>query len=388
MGDDVQAPAIAVVIGTRPEAIKLAPVIRALDALGERCKVFSTGQHRELLAMLFDDLRLTFEEDLAVMTVDQDLAILSGRILTGVRDILRRHHPVCLVVQGDTTTVAMGALAAFYEHIPVAHVEAGLRTGCSRDPFPEEMNRRLVACLADHHFAHTEGARQNLLREGVDDERILVVGNTVIDSLLFARRQLAGNPPRDRLVAEALDAGRDVVLVTGHRRENFGLPLESVCRGLRRLASALGERVEIIYPLHPNPHVRSTVVPLLASLPNVRLIEPLSYLDFIDVMIRSTLIVTDSGGVQEEAATLGIPVLVTRNTCERPEAVEAGVSQVVGPDEDRLFQSAHQLLTQDAVYEQRAVPTRVFGDGRAGERIAHALIRAYRDRALEVPWRH
>src|SRR3989449_746773 len=367
-------PNVGVLIGTRPEAIKLMPVIRAFQQAGIDPQVFVTGQHDELLAPILSELHIVPTDNLSLMEADQSLGDLSARLLRGVRGILHRYPLDILLVQGDTTSVAMSALACFYENIKVAHVEAGLRTQSRRNPFPEEMNRRLVACLADIHFAPTPTARQNLLREGVPEEAIHVVGNTVVDALFYARDHLVATLPLDPELQAIAAQGRTIVLVTGHRRESFGADLAAICRGVRRLATAYADRLEIFYPVHLNPNVQSAVRSLLSSVPNVRLMPPLSYLRFLRLMLHSKLIITDSGGVQEEAAALGIPVLVTRRTCERLEAVEAGVSQVVGPDADRIVEAADRLLWDAGAYQGRAVATRVFGDGRAGERIVSIFV--------------
>jgi len=267
----------------------------------------------------------------------------------------------------------MGALACFYAGVKVAHVEAGLRTYSKRNPFPEEVNRRMIACLADIHFPPTTGARDNLLSEGVEEATVHMVGNTVVDALYFARDTLLPELIPDPEIEKTLSEGREIILVTGHRRESFGADFEAICRGLRAIAETFTDKVEIIYPMHLNPNVREKVIPLLSSVSNIRLIEPLSYLRFIEAMLRAKFIITDSGGVQEEAAALGIPVLVTRRTCERAEAVDAGVSQLVGPHHDRIFNAAKELLTDSEAYAERARPTDVFGDGHAAERIAEVL---------------
>ena len=366
---------IGILIGTRPEAIKLAPVLRALERADLKPKVFVTGQHRELLTPILAELNIVETENLHVMEKDQSLAALSARVLVGTQELLRRHETELLIVQGDTTSVAMGALACFYEDRRVAHVEAGLRTHVRRNPFPEEMNRRLVASLADIHFAPTPQAKENLLREGVQAEDIHLVGNTVVDMLFHARDHLIGKLPPDPELEKIFAGGKKIVLVTGHRRESFGADFAAICDGIRRIASAFPGKIEIVYPAHLNPNVQSAVVPALSSTPNVRLIQPLSYLRFVDLMLRSKLIITDSGGVQEEAASLGVPVLVTRRTSERMEAVKAGVAQRVGPDAERIFEAARELLTDDAAYAKRAVPTPLFGDGRAAERIVEILLK-------------
>jgi UDP-N-acetylglucosamine 2-epimerase (non-hydrolysing) len=366
---------IAVLIGTRPEAIKLMPVIRALKRAGSEPATFVTGQHRELLTPILAELEIVATKNLDLMEDDQSLILLSSRILTGMRDLFRSYRPDLVVVQGDTTTVALGALACFYENVTVAHVEAGLRTHDRTNPFPEEMNRKLLACLAAIHFAPTARARENLLDEGVPADSIHVVGNTVIDALFHAREQLVGRLRPDPEIEKLGTARRAIVLVTGHRRESFGADLTAICAAIRDLASALTDRVEIFYPVHLNPNVQSVVHETLSQIPNVRLTQPLPYLRFLELMLHSKLIITDSGGVQEEAASLGIPILVTRRTCERLEAVDAGVSELVGPDRERIFKTAYRLLTDDSAYRARAVPTDSFGDGHAAERIVEILLR-------------
>ncbi|MEK6775288.1 MAG: UDP-N-acetylglucosamine 2-epimerase (non-hydrolyzing) [bacterium] len=366
---------IGVVIGTRPEAIKMMPVIRSFEEAGLKPKIFVTGQHRELLSPILSELNLAATENLDLMEDDQSLGDLSSRILKNMQSALRRHRPDLLLVQGDTTSAAMSALTAFYEDIRVAHIEAGLRTFNPRNPFPEEMNRRLVACLADIHFAPTAQAEENLLKEGIESDHIHVVGNTVVDALFYSRDHLVSRLSRDFQLQEAMDLGRSIVLVTGHRRESFGADLASICEGIRKIADEFKDQVEVIYPVHLNPNVQSGVLPILSSAPNVRLTRPLSYLRFIQVMLHSKLIITDSGGVQEEAAALGIPVLVTRRTCERLEAVDAGISQLVGPDAEEIFNAAEELLTNESVYLKRAVPSLVFGDGHASRRIVKVLLK-------------
>jgi len=367
---------IAVLIGTRPEAIKLMPVVRALEAAGARPSVWVTGQHREMLQPILAELALEADEHLHVMQPGQGLVDLSARVLTATRDLIRRKRPRALVVEGDTTSVAMGALAAFYEGVNVAHVEAGLRTGDKRNPFPEEANRRMVACLADLHFAPTPRARENLLREGVDPRAVYVVGNTVIDALFHSRDLLIPRLPPDPIIDAIPASPRRLVLVTAHRRESFGPDLLAIAEGLRRLARAFPDAVEIVYPVHLNPQVDGPVRESLRDVDNVHLMPPLNYLRFVQLLLRAALVVTDSGGVQEEAAALGIPLLVARRTTERLEAVEAGVAEMVGPDADRIFEAASRLLRDPAAYARRARPTSAFGDGRAAPRIADALLRA------------
>jgi UDP-N-acetylglucosamine 2-epimerase (non-hydrolysing) len=370
----VPAGAVAVLLGTRPEAIKLAPVVRALRARGASPRVLVTGQHEELLRPVLQDLELPVDENLRVMAQDQGLADLSARLLSAVDEALLRLRPGVIVVQGDTTSAAMGALAAFYRDVPVAHVEAGLRTGDARNPFPEEMNRRLVAQLADLHFAPTARARAQLLAEGVAAERVHLVGNTVVDALHDARERLLPRLPADP-ATDALGRGRRLVLVTAHRRESFGEDLRAIVEGVRRIARAFAGDVEVAYPVHLNPHVDGPVRELLAGEPGVRLLDPLPYLRFLDLLTRATLVVTDSGGVQEEATALGKPFLVVRRTSERLEAIDAGVGELVGTDAGAIAEAAGRLLSDPALYARRATPSAVFGDGRAGDRIAEVLLR-------------
>lgn len=365
---------VAVLLGTRPEAVKLAPVVRALRAAGAPTRVLVTGQHEQLLRPVLADLELEPDLELSVMARDQGLAELSSRLLTAVDAALARIAPALVVVQGDTTSAAMGALAAFYRGVRVAHVEAGLRTGDPRNPFPEEVNRRLLAQLADLHFAPTPRAREALLREGVAAGRIHLVGNTVVDALQDARARLLPRLPPDA-VTGALGRDRRLVLVTAHRRESFGDDLRAVVEALRLVASRFPGDVEIAYPVHLNPHVDGPVRALLADVPGVVLLDPLPYLRFLELLTRATLVVTDSGGVQEEATALGKPFLVVRRTSERMEAVEAGVGELVGLDAETIAAAAGRLLSDAALYARRAAPSAVFGDGRAGQRIAEVLVR-------------
>jgi UDP-N-acetylglucosamine 2-epimerase (non-hydrolysing) len=366
-----RAPSIAVLIGTRPEAVKLAPVIRALHAVGHAPEVYSTGQHDELLRPTLRDLGIKPVVNLSLMKAGQSLGRLSGQVVEGVQALLRKRRPSLLIVQGDTTSVAMSSLAAFYEDIPVAHVEAGLRSGIPRNPFPEDMNRRLVACLAARHFAPTERARTNLLSEGVPAERVHVVGNTVVDALLFARSHLLGRLPKDAL---AKQAGEKRILVTAHRRESFGPDMEALFEGLRRAATEL-KNVRVVLPVHANPNVRRAARARLAKVKNVSLLKPLPYLQFVRLLTSADIVVTDSGGVLEEATALGIPVLIVRRATERGEAVDAGVAELVPPEAETVFRRIRALLTDAALYRARARASTVFGDGRAAERIVEILLK-------------
>ncbi len=365
---------IGILIGTRPEAIKLAPLVHALSQRDGQPHVLVTGQHRELLDPILRDLEVVPSENLGLMQPGQTLAGISAAVLGGVTDSLRDRSFRWLVVQGDTTSAAMAALAAFYENIPVAHVEAGLRTHDRRNPFPEEINRRMIGSLATLHCAPTWAARENLLREGVDKQTIDVVGNTIVDALHHATRRWVPKLEPNPLLAELRADGRALVIVTCHRRESIGDDMAAICRGVRQLAEQFATELQVLFPVHLNPGVQQLVHEVLANVPNIHLVEPLGYLRFVEALQVAKLVITDSGGVQEEAATLGIPLLVVRRTCERMEAVSAGVSQLVGPEEDALVEAANQLLTDEDTYRRFARPTQAFGDGKAAERIAERLL--------------
>ena len=363
---------VLVVAGTRPEAIKMAPVIGALQRRPDHfeTRVCLTAQHRDLLDQVIALFGITAEYDLDVMRPDQSLFQTTGAILQRMEPVLAEAQPGVVLVHGDTTTAFASALAAFYRHIPVGHVEAGLRTADIARPFPEEMNRRLADQLSAFYYAPTERARENLLREHVDPVRVTVTGNTVIDALL----DVAGRPYTFADPAlEALGQTRRLILITAHRRESFGPPFKSVCEAIRALVTEFPD-TEAVYPVHPNPRVRETVKAGLGGMERVHLIDPLPYQPFVHLMKRSTLILTDSGGVQEEAPTLGKPVLVLRDETERPEAVEAGVAQLVGTDRGRIIAAAGALLGDSEAYGRMAAIANPYGDGRAGERIAEHLM--------------
>lgn len=370
---------VLVVFGTRPEAIKMAPVVKGLKrAEGFDTRVCLTGQHREMLDQVMKIFGLTADFDLEVMSSNQTLTGLTCKVLQGMQDVFAQWKPDCVLVQGDTTTVFAAALAAFYEKIDVGHVEAGLRTGCRYSPFPEEMNRCLASRLSMLHFAPTELAKQNLLKENVDVHDVFVTGNTVVDALFDALSYIDGHDQLPRQFAEKfgfLHPQKRLILVTGHRRENFGEGFLDICHAIRELARREG--VQIVYPVHLNPNVRKPVNEILKGEKDVHLIEPLDYLAFIYLMRRSYLILTDSGGVQEEAPSLGKPVLVMRDTTERPEAVEAGTVVLVGPHRDRIAAYAEKLLDDDAYYESMARAHNPYGDGRAAGRIVEALKQRY-----------
>lgn len=362
---------IAVIFGTRPEAIKLCPVVLALQKdLAFDCKVCVTGQHKEMLYQVLDVFGVKPDVDLELMRPNQTLGGLTSRAIAAIDEYLAVEKPDIVMVQGDTTTVLAGALAAFYHHIPVAHVEAGLRTGNMLSPWPEEANRVLTTRLAKWHFCPTENNKKNLLDERVNPGDIYVTGNTVIDALMIAREKVTKT-----------NDGKRRVLITGHRRENFGDGFEHICTAIKKLAEEFPE-VDFIYPVHLNPNVRAPVERILghisnsssvSNLSNVHLIEPQSYLPFVGLMNDAYLILTDSGGVQEEAPSLGKPVLVMRDTTERPEAVTAGTVKLVGTNAEDIYCEAKKLLSDETAYKQMAAATNPYGDGHAVERILEIL---------------
>jgi len=365
---------IAVAFGTRPEAIKLFPVIRALqDAPGVELYVWVLGQHREMLQRVLALCAITPDLDLDIMTEGQTLADIMTRVLTLLPPVLAERRPDCLMVQGDTTSACAAALAAYFAKIPVAHIEAGLRSHDIYAPWPEEVNRRCISALATWHFAPTERAREVLLREGAPPRRVLVTGNTVIDALHDFRDRLeAGLPSGLEQLCPGLDPQRRLIVVTGHRRESFDGGIERVCQAL--LALARRTDVQIVFPVHPNPQVREPVARLLADQPNVVLLQPLDYLPFVDLLRRSYLILTDSGGIQEEAAALGKPALVMRDTTERPEGVDAGTARLVGTETARIVAEAERLLDDAAHHRAMSRAHDAYGDGRASARIVEALL--------------
>lgn len=358
---------ILCVIGTRPEAIKMAPVVAALRAhpAGFRVTVVATAQHRDMLDQILDNFAIRPDIDLDIMSEGQSLPELTARLLPAFDRVLGETRPDFVLAQGDTSTVLIAALAAFYRRIAFGHVEAGLRTHDMARPFPEEMNRTLVGRLARRHYAPTESAAANLRREGVPEEAVVVTGNTVIDALFHMVRH-------EPVLPFALPPERRMVLVTAHRRENFGAPFEEVLAAIAALVAAYPD-IEIVYPVHPNPNVRRPAYRRLGALDRVRLIEPLDYAGFVAAMRRSHLIISDSGGVQEEAPALGKPVLVLRTVTERPEAVAAGVVRLVGVDSATIVHEAGRLLTDPAAYAAMATGASPYGDGHAAERIAADL---------------
>lgn len=357
---------ILCVIGTRPEAIKMAPIIVFLKKEHwVNVRVLATAQHRYLLDQVNEFFGIVPDIDLNIMRPNQALTTLTARVLLELNDVLQSEKPDAVLVQGDTTTVMTVALACFYHHIPFGHVEAGLRTWDMQNPFPEEANRVIAGKLARWHFAPTQGSRKNLLAEGVRDNEIFVTGNTVIDALLMTAA-------KDLELAVPLDPAKRLVLVTSHRRENFGEPFRNICRALHTLAENNPE-VEFLYPVHPNPNVKDVAHAFLAGLPNFTLCEPLDYAPFIAAMKRAYMILTDSGGVQEEAPALGKPVLVLRNETERPEAVEQGVVKLIGTDYQRIVSEAQLLLDSDSAYRAMAKGISPYGDGKSAVRIVDVL---------------
>lgn len=372
------------VFGTRPEAIKMSPVLRELSRFPERftSRVCVTAQHREMLDQVLHLFDVKPDYDLGIMKPGQDLYDVTCNVLLGLKDVLEAERPDLVLVHGDTTTTMAASLAAYYRRIRVGHVEAGLRTHDKYAPFPEEINRRVTGAVADLHFAPTEAARLNLLREGVSEDAVIVTGNTVVDALLDVSGAMEREEGlRARFAAEFdfLDPAKRLILVTGHRRENFGAGFENICRALADIAAA-HEDVEILYPVHLNPHVREPVKRILGEgrLNNIHLTEPVDYLPFVYLMNRSYLIITDSGGVQEEAPSLGKPVLVMRETTERPEALEAGTVRLVGADREKIVCETRELLDDPTAYLRMSKAHNPYGDGKAAERIVAALSLRYR----------
>lgn len=360
--------------GTRPEAIKLCPVLRHLQSNPEAfdVKVCVTAQHRQMLDQVLEAFQVKPDVDLDLMLPGQTLFQSSSRMLAALEPVFRDVKPDLAIVQGDTTTTLCGALAAFYARVPIGHVEAGLRTGDMDQPFPEEMNRVLTGRLAAIHFAATPWAAANLHREGVPEDRVHVTGNSGIDAVLYVRDGLAAGSMSSGQDWSFLDPGKRLIVVTAHRRESFGPGFERICQAVRRLAAR--PDVEIVYPVHPNPNVQDPVNRLLAGQPNIHLIRPLDYVPFVDLMRRAYILITDSGGVQEEGPSLGKPILVLREKTERPEAVEAGTVKLVGTDENRIAGEAEILLNNPELHAQMGRVHNPYGDGRASARISDAIL--------------
>ena len=367
-------PRILVVFGTRPEAIKLFPLVHALRRTDVEVRVCVTGQHREMLDQVLEIARIRPEHDLDLMLPNQSLDTLSARLLTELGKVMDADRPDRVIVQGDTATAMIGALTAYYRKIPVGHVEAGLRSGNIYHPWPEEVNRKVVGAIADLHFAPTETSRDALLAENVPAERIHVTGNTVIDALIETRARVDSDPALASTIAPiaARFAGKRIVAVTTHRRENFGDGLKSMAQAVRRIADR--PDVAVIFPVHPNPNVRAPMAEVLGGIDNVAMIDPLDYPNFVRLLSLCHFVMTDSGGVQEEAPALAKPVLVMRETTERPEGVAAGTAKLVGNDEEVIVTEASRLLDDKTAYEAMARAHNPFGDGKSSERIARIIL--------------
>lgn len=380
------------VFGTRPEAIKMAPLVKEFQARANEFDtvVCVTGQHREMLKQVLELFDIKPDHDLEIMKEGQDLYDVTTRVLLGMREVLKKTKPDVVLVHGDTTTSTAAALATFYQQIPVGHVEAGLRTHNIYSPWPEEMNRQLTGRMATYHFAPTELSRDNLLAEGIAADRVFITGNTVIDALQQVVTRVKGDADLRKEVArkllqsgydvDRLDKGRRLVLITGHRRENFGEGFLNICRAIQTLSKRFPE-VDFVYPMHLNPNVRKPIHEIfgdnLGGLDNLFFIEPLEYLQFVTLMDRSSIVLTDSGGIQEEAPGLGKPVLVMRDTTERPEAVKAGTVKLVGTDYNQIVGNVEKLLTDEAAYAEMSRANNPYGDGKACSYIVEALTRCF-----------
>lgn len=365
---------VMAIFGTRPEAIKMAPVVRELLKHPEiETKVCLTAQHREMLDQVVDLFQLPVDYDLDIMKQGQSLYDITDRVLLGLKEVLEKEKPDLVLVHGDTTTTFSATLAAFYQQIDVGHVEAGLRTGNMYSPFPEEANRRLTSVLTALHFAPTETARQNLLKENQKDDHIFTVGNSVIDALLATVKKDYVFEDKE---LQDIEEHKRIILVTTHRRENLGEPMRNVYRALRRLVETVPD-TEVVFPVHRNPLVRQAVKEVLDGVPGIHLVDPMEYEPFTNLMARSAIILTDSGGIQEEAPSLGKPVLVLRDTTERPEAVAFGTVKLVGTDEDKVYNTAYKLLTDEKAYKEMAESINPYGDGHTSERIVQAILYFY-----------
>jgi UDP-N-acetylglucosamine 2-epimerase (non-hydrolysing) len=366
---------VMTVFGTRPEAIKMAPVVKALEKQEKvDCRIVVTAQHREMLDQVLNLFKITPHYDLNLMSHGQSLTGLTTGVMKGIDEILSQEKPEMLLVQGDTTTTFISALTAFYHQIPIGHVEAGLRTGAKYSPWPEEINRKLTGGLADLHFAPTEVARRNLLREGFNPDNIFVTGNTVIDALLATVQK--DYRFRDQELENILDENKDkrLILMTTHRRENWGEPLRQIYQALEQILSQYPD-IYVIFPMHKNPMVRKIVAEVLGNHSRVYLVEPLDYEPFVNLLAKAHLILTDSGGIQEEAPSLGKPVLCVRDTTERPEAVEAGTVLLVGTNYESVFTNLQKLLADQEIYQRMSRAVNPYGDGLASARIAKIVVK-------------
>lgn len=358
---------IAVIFGTRPDTIKMAPIILELQKYPEHFQVLTiaTAQHRQMLDQVLEVFKIKPDYDLDIMAPKQTLASLTAKIITGIDEVLAKENPDMVLVQGDTSTTCIGSLAAFYRQIPVGHVEAGLRTNDKANPFPEEINRRITGCITDLHFAPTRTAKNSLLKENVDPKTIYVTGNTVVDALEYSvKENYKFSIP---VLNQVVEQKKKIVLVTMHRRENWGKPMEGAASAIKRLAQKYPD-FSFIFPVHLNPIVRDAVNPILKDMPNVSLIEPLDYLDFVNIMAKSYLILTDSGGVQEEGPHFGVPILCLRYVTERPDAVDFGTVKLVGLDEEVIYSTALQLIEDEKEYKKMANAVNPYGDGLSSDR--------------------
>jgi UDP-N-acetylglucosamine 2-epimerase (non-hydrolysing) len=365
---------VMTVIGTRPEAIKMAPVIKSLMNYPEEIKsvVCVTAQHREMLDQALKIFGIIPDYDLNLMNPNQSLSLLTSKLLTALDEVMTLEKPDWVLVQGDTSTAMVASLVAYYHRIKLGHVEAGLRTNDKFQPFPEEINRRITDILADAYFAPTQNSRLNLLKEGICSESIIVTGNTVIDALTLIAKRVAGRS-LDSHISTSLD-NKLLILVTVHRRESFGQPLENICKALARIACRYQDKIQIVYPVHLNPNVRKTAYEILGEIPNISLIEPADYENLVALMSNAYFIMTDSGGIQEEAPSLHKPVLVLRDVTERPEAIEAGAARLVGTDADRIYAEAVRLIEEPKSYSQMSTAGSPYGDGQASKRIVKFLL--------------
>jgi UDP-N-acetylglucosamine 2-epimerase (non-hydrolysing) len=375
---------VLIVFGTRPEAIKMIPVIRKLQKENDffEARLCITAQHREMLDQVLDIFKIIPDYDLDLMKSNQDLFDITSNVLLGLRIVLDAYNPDIVLVHGDTTTTSAAALSSFYRKIPVGHVEAGLRTGNIYSPWPEEMNRKITGAISSVHFSPTMNAKRNLISEGVENDKIFVTGNTVIDALFMALNLIDNDKNLDRQIKSILEneikirleelKKSRIILVTGHRRENFGEGFISICEALKNIAGKYPD-VKIVYPVHLNPNVQKPVYKMLGDIPNIFLVRPLSYLPFIYLLKHSYLVLTDSGGIQEEAPGLAKPVLVMRNTTERPEAVEAGTVKLVGTDRDKIISEVSNLFDHNDLYKKMAQANNPYGDGKAAQRIVEIL---------------
>ena len=365
---------VMTVIGTRPEAIKMAPVIKSLMNYSEEAEsvVCITAQHREMLDQALKTFEIVPDYDLNLMNPNQSLSLFTAKALTALDEVITLEKPDWILVQGDTTTAMVASLVAYYHRIKLGHVEAGLRTNDKFQPFPEEINRRIADILADAYFAPTENSRLNLLKEGVCSESIVVTGNTVIDALMMISKRVGDRGVDSRI--STLIKNRLLILVTVHRRESFGKPLEDICKALAQIARAYPDKIQIVYPVHLNPNVRKTVYEILSGVPNIALIEPVNYEELVGLMSHAYLILTDSGGIQEEAPSLHKPILVLRDVTERPEAIEAGAAKLIGTDADRVYSETIRLIEEPDSYKHMSNVINPYGDGQAGQRIVQFLL--------------